>query len=142
MGDENMLLFGMTTPEAQSLSKNGYQSKLFYDNNPVIKYAIEEMRSGLNGFEFHDIANNLINVDPYMVLADFDSYSKYIKKRKNCMPTNRNGSKWHLLISQVQVDLPQTEPFTNMHKIFGEQLRFRLRNKKQLQKQLRKQKNL
>ena len=67
VGDENMLLFGMTTPEAQSLSKNGYQSKLFYDNNPVIKHAIEEMRSGLNGFEFHDIANNLINVDPYTV---------------------------------------------------------------------------
>ena len=75
-----MLLFGMTTPEAQSLSKNGYQSKLFYDNNPVIKHAIEEMRSGLNGFEFHDIANNLINVDPYMVLADFDSYSKVHQK--------------------------------------------------------------
>ncbi len=80
VGDENMLLFGMTTPEAQSLSKNGYQSKLFYDNNPVIKHAIEEMRSGLNGFEFHDIANNLINVDPYMVLADFDSYSKVHQK--------------------------------------------------------------
>ena len=80
VGDENMLLFGMTTPEAQSLSKNGYQSKLFYDNNPVIKHAVEEMRSGLNGFEFHDIANNLINVDPYMVLADFDSYSKVHQK--------------------------------------------------------------
>ncbi len=38
------------------------------------------MRSGLNGFEFHDIANNLINVDPYMVLADFDSYSKSTSK--------------------------------------------------------------
>ncbi len=38
------------------------------------------MRSGLNGFEFHDIANNLINVDPYMVLADFDSYSKVHQK--------------------------------------------------------------
>ena len=103
-----MLLFGMTTPEAQSLSKNGYQSKLFYDNNPVIKHAVEEMRSGLNGFEFHDIANNLINVDPYMVLADIFLIptAKYIKKRKNCMPTNRNGSKWRLLISQVQVDLP------------------------------------
>lgn len=80
VGDENMLLFGMTTPEAQSLSKNGYQSKLFYDNNPVIKHAIEEMRSGLNGFEFHDIANNLVNIDPYMVLADFDSYSKVHQK--------------------------------------------------------------
>ena len=136
VGDENMLLFGMTTPEAQSLSKNGYQSKLFYDNNPVIKHAIEEMRSGLNGFEFHDIANNLINVDPYMVLADFDSYSKvHQKSRKNCMPTNRNGSKWHLSILLEQVDLPQTEPFTNMHKIFGEQLRFRLENKKQPEKQ-------
>lgn len=35
------------------------------------------------------------------------------------MPTNRNGSKWHLSILLEQVDLPQTEPFTNMHKIFG-----------------------
>ena len=91
VGDENMLLFGMTTPEAQSLSKNGYQSKLFYDNNPVIKHAVEEMRSGLNGFEFHDIANNLINVDPYMVLADFDSYSKVHQKAEKLYA---NQQKW------------------------------------------------
>ena len=91
VGDENMLLFGMTTPEAQSLSKNGYQSKLFYDNNPIIKHAIEEMRSGLNGFEFHDIANNLINVDPYMVLADFDSYSKVHQKAEKLYA---NQQKW------------------------------------------------
>ena len=47
---------------------------------PYQIHAIEAMRSGLNGFEFHDIANNLINVDPYMVLADFDSYSKVHQK--------------------------------------------------------------
>ncbi len=91
VGDENMLLFGMTTPEAQSLSKNGYHAKLFYDNNPVIKHAIEEMRSGLNGFEFHDIANNLVDSDPYMVLADFDSYSRVHQKAEKLYA---NQQKW------------------------------------------------
>ena len=33
-----------------------------------------------------------------MVLVDFDSYSKVHQKAENCMPTNRNGSKWHLSI--------------------------------------------
>ena len=80
VGDENMLLFGMTTPEVQSLEKNGYQSKLFYENHPTIRQAVDEMRSGINGCEFYDIADSLIHKDPYMVLADFDSYSKVHRK--------------------------------------------------------------
>ncbi len=80
VGDENMLLFGMTTPEAQALAKNGYQPRLFYENDPVIQHTVEELRMGLNGVEFHDIADNLIHKDPYMVLADFDSYSRVHQK--------------------------------------------------------------
>lgn len=29
---------------------------------------------GINGCNFNDVANSLQNSDPYMVLADFDSY--------------------------------------------------------------------
>lgn len=92
VGDENILLFGMTTPEVQSLAKNGYQPQLFYDNNPVIKQAIDKMKAGINGYEFHEIADSLVHKDPYMVLADFDAYSK-IHLRAQKLYVDRY--KWH-----------------------------------------------
>ena len=32
------------------------------------------MGHGINGEYFNEIVDNLLNVDPFMVLADFDSY--------------------------------------------------------------------
>jgi len=79
VGDENILLFGMTTPEVNAL-KPHYNPKEYYNNNSVIKQAIDELNTGFCGVPFSDIANSLMNSDPYMVLADFDSYAKAQQK--------------------------------------------------------------
>ena len=76
VGEENMLLFGMTAKEVQSLRSSGYNPHLFVENNPVIRQALEEMRAGFGGYSFASIADSLSGQDPYMVLADFDSYQK------------------------------------------------------------------
>ncbi len=76
VGDENILNFGMTADEVESLRARGYDPGLFYSENPVIKASIDLMESGIAGENFVSIAHNLRETDPYMVLADFDSYSR------------------------------------------------------------------
>lgn len=76
VGDDNMLLFGMTTPEVENLRSAGYHPDQIYYNNPAVHRAIDFMRGGVNGVDFGDIVNSLTGNDPYMVLADFDSYQR------------------------------------------------------------------
>lgn len=71
VGDENMFLFGMTTPEVNRMQSQGYSPREYYNNNPVIRRAVDE----ISQMGFGDISNSLLNKDPYMVLADFADYS-------------------------------------------------------------------
>ena len=53
VGDENIILFGMTTPEVAALKRSGYRPRVFYENNQVIRNAIDEdvyKRQPLHGF--------------------------------------------------------------------------------------------
>lgn len=79
VGDGNIVLFGMTAAEVDALKPN-YNPRAFFNGNPVIKQAVEELNTGFCGVKFNDIADSLLNHDPYMVLADFDSYAKAQKK--------------------------------------------------------------
>ncbi|MBQ8795634.1 MAG: glycogen/starch/alpha-glucan phosphorylase [Clostridia bacterium] len=72
VGKDNMVLFGMSTPEVINTQQNGYIPRYFYETDPVIRRAIDWL---LNS-EFKAIGENLINSDPYMVLADFASYAQ------------------------------------------------------------------
>lgn len=80
VGDENMILFGMTTPQVAELKTTGYHPNVILQNNPVARAAVEEIRSGFAGIDFRDLVDSLTNVDPYMVLADFDAYAQAQKK--------------------------------------------------------------
>ncbi|MBP3379326.1 MAG: glycogen/starch/alpha-glucan phosphorylase [Ruminococcus sp.] len=75
-GDDNIVIFGMTTPEVNALKARGYNPNEYFNNDGRIKEAIERMYHGINGCTFNDVADSLKNRDPYMVLADFDSYRK------------------------------------------------------------------
>ncbi len=72
VGDENIIIFGMSTPEA-SATRNGYNPYQIYAANPVLKDALDFIQSGLPT-HFDGIFENLTLHDPYMVLADFDNY--------------------------------------------------------------------
>lgn len=78
-GFDNIFIFGMKTEEVNNLKARGYNPQDYYNNNPVIKDCIDRMYSGINGCKFNDVANSLRNLDPYMVLADFDSYRRMQK---------------------------------------------------------------
>lgn len=74
VGDENIFLFGLKTPEVQQFQNSGYHPMDFINNNPILKGVIDFLNSGVNGKSFGEITSSLMNVDPYMALADFADY--------------------------------------------------------------------
>ena len=78
VGDDNIFIFGMTTPEVNDLWKKGYNSTYYYNNNKEIRDIIQTLKTGFAGKSFENIANYLLTsrgvADQYMCLADFESY--------------------------------------------------------------------
>lgn len=80
VGKDNIYIFGLTTEEVDDLWKRGYRSVEYYNNSPALRAAVDRMGAGFNGVSFDNMKNYLIYAqpvsDPYMCLADFDSYKK------------------------------------------------------------------
>ena len=90
-GFDNIFIFGMKTEEVNNLKARGYNPQDYYNDNPVIKDCIDRMYRGINGCQFNDVANSLRNLDPYMVLADFDSYRRI---QKFSSEIYKDSAKW------------------------------------------------
>ncbi|MGN0584074.1 MAG: glycogen/starch/alpha-glucan phosphorylase [Ruminococcus sp.] len=91
VGEDNILIFGMKTDEVNALKAHGYHPEQYYNSNHIIKSCIDRMNSGINGCTFQEVANSLKNSDPYMVLADFDSYAAVQKRSSELY---RDEKKW------------------------------------------------
>ena len=80
VGEENIFIFGLKAEEVKEIWRNGYNSSAYYNRNPALKKVIEALNSGFNGESFAEISNYLLRsspvADPYMCLADFESYCK------------------------------------------------------------------
>lgn len=80
VGKNNMFIFGLTADEVEKQWLAGYNSALFCVNNKRLNDAINALNNGFAGQNFADIANYLLAghgiADPYMCLADFDSYTR------------------------------------------------------------------
>lgn len=80
VGDDNIIIFGMRTPEVLALQKNGYSPAEYYNNNAELKQALDFIGKGIAGQPFESICNALKKTDRYMALADFSDYRKAQKK--------------------------------------------------------------
>ncbi|MBO5204278.1 MAG: glycogen/starch/alpha-glucan phosphorylase [Clostridia bacterium] len=78
VGDDNMYIFGLTSAEVDELWLKGYNCAEFYTNNEKLRRIINALHIGFAGESFSEIANYLLMgqgiADPYMCLADFESY--------------------------------------------------------------------
>ncbi len=78
VGEENFFLFGMKDYEVDELWKNGYSSVQYYQKNKKLRKIIDFLNKGINGKSFESISKYLLGEDmvgdPYMCLADFNSY--------------------------------------------------------------------
>ena len=78
VGAENFFLFGMTASEAEELSMKGYHPRSFYEANAELREAVDRIAGGTfspgaPGL-FQPLVESLLNHDPFMVLADYESY--------------------------------------------------------------------
>ena len=80
VGDDNIIIFGLQTPEVLSLQKHGYSPLEYYNNNSELKAALDFIGNGISGQSFENIYNSLKNYDRYMALADFADYCAAQKK--------------------------------------------------------------
>ncbi len=96
VGDDNSMIFGMTTPEVNQLKKQGYNPSTPYNNNPVIKRAVDGINAEFGG-RFSDIVVSLTTKDPYMVLADFADYSSTQQKASRLYQDTLNWNKMSLV---------------------------------------------
>ncbi|MEA5051720.1 MAG: glycogen/starch/alpha-glucan phosphorylase [Oscillospiraceae bacterium] len=73
-GKENFFLFGMDKQQVLQRRADGYVPKKEYDADPALRAALDFVGKGFLGYSFTDLYNNLLQQDPYLVLADFGSY--------------------------------------------------------------------
>ncbi len=80
VGDENCYIFGLTTPEVESIWRSGYQSSFYYRANPVLRRVIDSLNEGFAGQSFSNLYDYFISApgvpDPYLCMADFDAYCR------------------------------------------------------------------
>jgi starch phosphorylase len=78
VGADNFFLFGLTTEQVRDLKAQGYRPWDYYHNNAVLKDAIDLIASGHfsqgDGSLFAPLINKLLHQDPFMLLADYQSY--------------------------------------------------------------------
>ena len=74
VGDENIILFGMTASQVEELKRSGYNPTLQYQHDALLRRAMDSLNHGIGGQHFQDIFHALISEDRYMALADFKSY--------------------------------------------------------------------
>ncbi|MBE6650433.1 MAG: glycogen/starch/alpha-glucan phosphorylase [Ruminococcaceae bacterium] len=100
-GKENMFIFGLTASEVEDLWLRGYNSANYYTTNPRLAKIINALSQGFAGESFADIASYLLNAhgiaDPYMCLADFESYYTTHKTMIEAYRDRENWSRMSLI---------------------------------------------
>ncbi|MDP2071053.1 glycogen/starch/alpha-glucan phosphorylase [Methylotenera sp.] len=79
VGDENIFIFGLTTPQVAEVKANGYNPNDCYHSNPELKQVLDMIADGYFSIDepnrYQPIVDNLLkNGDQYLLLADYASY--------------------------------------------------------------------
>ncbi len=76
VGDDNIIIFGMETPEVMRLKKLGYSPNGYIENNPTLKRVVDFIGKGINGQSFDSVYRAITTLDSYMSMADFTDYCR------------------------------------------------------------------
>ena len=75
-----MFMFGHNKDEVDELWAKGYYAGTYYANNERLRAILESLNVGFGGENFADISAYLLSgpgvADPYLCLADFESYRR------------------------------------------------------------------
>jgi glycogen phosphorylase len=96
VGDENIFIFGLTTPEVAATKANGYNPWDYYNSNPALKEVIDMIATGFFSVEepsrYQAIFDTLLHKgDQYLLLAD---YASYIETQDKVSALYQNQEEW------------------------------------------------
>ena len=75
VGEENIVIFGLETEEVNQLVAEGYKPWEWYNRSERVKQTLDFIRTmTVGGMNFNFLVDYLLNHDPFMCLADFESY--------------------------------------------------------------------
>ena len=102
VGKENIFIFGLNASEVEEIWKNGYVSTDFYHASTTLKKAVDRFNEKIGGQSFSYIYDYLIKggfgiADPFMCLADFDSYYNTYKNTMSCYVDKKGWGKKSLI---------------------------------------------
>ncbi len=95
VGDDNIFIFGLTTPEVAAAKANNYNPRDFYQQNAELKQVLDMIGSGFFSMQepnrYQAIIDNLLNHDNYLLLAD---YASYIACQDEVSKTYQDPEEW------------------------------------------------
>ena len=97
VGAENIMIFGMSTPEVNELKRSGYNPQNYYNNNAEIHNLIDFANKGIGGKLFGEISGSIVHHDPYMVLADFADYRNIQKQAEEIWKDTERWNRMSLM---------------------------------------------
>ena len=79
VGDDNIFIFGLKTPEVKALRQSGYHPMRYVDKSPALKAVLDAIAGGQFSPEepgrYGPLVDSLLwGGDHYMLLADYESY--------------------------------------------------------------------
>ena len=79
VGDDNIFIFGLRTPQVRTLQLSGYQPMRLYENLPALKAVLDAIAGGVFSPDepgrYRGVVDSLLwGGDHYLLLADYDAY--------------------------------------------------------------------
>ncbi len=96
VGEENIFIFGNTTPQVEALRAQGYTGRDFYEKDAELHQALTQIATGLFSPQepgrYHNIFDSLVSLgDHYQLLAD---YRSYVDTQDQVDKLYRNQGEW------------------------------------------------
>lgn len=92
VGDNNIIIFGMETPEVMNLKKKGYSPIPYIENNSDLKRVVDFIGHGIGGQNFDGVYKAITTLDSYMAMAD---YSDYCRAHSKADELYKNKKLWN-----------------------------------------------
>jgi starch phosphorylase len=95
VGDENIFIFGLKAEDVAKLKREGYRPREYYERSTELRGVMDLISSGFFSPEnpglFQPLVDSLMNVDEYLLFADFDAY---LECQEKVSKLYRDQEKW------------------------------------------------